>query len=274
MDFRRADLHTHTRCSDGRFTPSELVRRARNAGIQALSVTDHDCVDGVEEATEEGRNVGVEVVPGIELSVTVGLREAHLLGYFFDPTHMGLKRHLDAFRVVRERRVEQIVERLNTLRVPLRIAHVQDEAAGGILGRPHVAAALVRSGYAETQQSAFESYLREGAPAYVAKAPFPAEDALDLLHAAGGIGVLAHPGHWTGDTAITYLVRCGLDGIESVHPSHDHTLRQYYRLRAHDLGLIETGGSDYHGFRESDDRNLGRYSIPYAQFEGIRKRAA
>jgi len=274
MDFRRADLHTHTRCSDGRFRPDELVRRAREAGIQALSVTDHDCIEGIADAAEEGRRSGVEVVPGIELSITVGLREAHLLGYFFDPSHAGLRRHLERFRSWREHRVEQIVRRLNALDVPIRLEQVHAEADGGILGRPHVASAMVRNGHADTNQDAFEAYLREGGPAFVAKPPFPAEEALALLHSAGGIGVLAHPGHWTGDAALSYLVRSGLDGIESVHPSHDYTLRQYYRRKARELNLIETGGSDYHGFRDIDDQNLGRYSIPYAQFEGIRRRAA
>lgn len=263
----------HTRCSDGRLTPAELVRRAREAGLQAIAVTDHDCVDGLEEAMAEGARVGVEVIPGIEMSVTVGLREAHLLGFYFDPTEPSLKEHLQRYRDVREERVQRIVERLGQLGVPVTLDDVLEIADGAILGRPHVAAAVVRSKHAAAEQDVFDVYLKEGAPGYVGKPPFPAEDALDMLHRAGGIGVLAHPGHWTSDAAVKHLVRSGLDGLETIHPSHDYALRQYYRTMARNLGLIETGGSDYHGFRETDDQNLGRYSIPYVQLESLHRRA-
>lgn len=264
----------HTRCSDGRWSPAELVLRARDRGLHAVSVTDHDCVDGLEEAVAEGERIGVEVITGIELSVTVGLREAHLLGFFFDPAQPALASHLRSYRDIRLERVTEMVARLDRLGVELTMDDVMHVAGGAILGRPHVAEALVRRGHAAFQQEAFDAYLREGAPGYVAKPPFPAEDALAMLHQAGGIGVLAHPGHWTSDAAIKHLVRHGLDGLETVHPSHDYALRQYYRRMARDLGLLETGGSDYHGFRASDDENLGSLTIPYAQLDGIRRRAA
>lgn len=263
----------HTNRSDGRFAPAELVRRARDAGLHALAVTDHDCVDGLEEAMAEGERLGVQVIPGIEMSVTVGLREAHLLGYFFDPTEPSLSAHLQRYRDVREERVVRIVDRLGALGVPVTMDDVLEVANGAILGRPHVAAAMVRAKVAAAEQDAFEFYLKEGAPGYVAKPPFPAEEALEMLHRAGGIGVLAHPGHWTSDAAVKHLSRSGLDGIETIHPSHDYALRQYYRRIARDLGLIETGGSDYHGFRPIDHENLGRFSIPFAQLESIQRRA-
>lgn len=247
---------------------------ARDRGLHAIAVTDHDCVDGLAEALSEGERLGVEVIPGIEMSVTVGLREAHLLGFFFDPSEPTLTRHLQRYRDIREERVNAMVGRLNGLGLEIGMDEVLDVAGGAILGRPHVASALVRKGYVEGEQNAFESLLREGAPAYVAKPPFPAEEALAMLHRAGGIGVLAHPGHWTSDAAIKHLVRSGLDGLETVHPSHDYALKQYYRRMARDLGLIETGGSDYHGSRASDHDNFGRYTIPFAQLDGIRRRAA
>ena len=274
MDLRRADLHTHTKCSDGRLAPANLVRQARERGLHALAVTDHDCVDGLEEAAREGARLGVEIVPGIELSVTVGLREAHLLGYFFDPDHPAIRAHLQKYRGIRENRVKSIVARLRELGVPIEMTNVLEVSDGAILGRPHVASAVVQIGFAQAEQEVFDRYLRDGAPAFVAKPPFPAEDALDMLHQAGGIGVLAHPGHYTSDAAIKHLVRSGLDGIETVHPSHEYSLRQYYRRRARELGLIETGGSDYHGFRATDDQNFGRFSIPYVQLDGMRRRAA
>lgn len=263
----------HTRCSDGRLTPAELVRRAREAGLQAIAVTDHDCVDGLEDAIAEGKRAGVDVIPGIELSVTVGLREAHLLGFYFDPTEPSLVEHLRRFRDIREERVHRMVERLGELGVPVTIEDVLAVANGAILGRPHVAAAVVRGNFAAAEQDVFDTYLKEGAPGYVGKPPFPAEEALAMLHRAGGIGVLAHPGHWTSDSAIKHLVRSGLDGLETIHPSHDYALRQYYRQRARDLGLVESGGSDYHGYREIDEENIGRYNIPYVQLEALERRA-
>lgn len=274
MDLRRADLHTHTRHSDGQLAPAELVRKARASGLQALAITDHDTVDGFEEGHAAGRRWGVEIVAGVELSVTVGQTEVHLLGYFFDPAYPALRAHLEAFRQARLRRAEQMVVRLNEIGIPLRAAAVLEQAAGGAVGRPHVAQALVAGGYVGSYQEAFENYLRDQAPAFVSKPLFPAADALRMLHDAGGIGVLAHPGHWTSDQVLMQLVRDGLDGVEVVHPSHDYSLTQYYRNIARDFGLIETGGSDYHGVRPNGEETLGRYSIPYAQLERLRRRAA
>lgn len=270
FDFRRADLHTHTLHSDGQLAPTALVHLARERGLRALAVTDHDCIDGIEEAQAAGRRAGVEVVTGVELSVTVGPEEVHLLGYFFDPSHAGLRKHLTAFIERRRERAAGIVEALNGLGLPLRYEDVQRQAQGNAVGRPHVAQALVEAGYAATYQDAFEQYLRDGGPAFVAKPLFPAQEALGLLHDAGGLGVLAHPGHWISDRLLKDLVQAGLDGVETVHPSHDAMLTQYWRRHARAFGLIETGGSDYHGFRPQDDENFGRFSIPFGQLEKVR----
>ena len=272
MDVRRADLHTHTTCSDGLLSPTDLVRKARRHGVHALAVTDHDCVTGYDEAVAAGARYGVEVIPGVELSVTVGGEEVHLLGYLFDPRHPGLRAHFERYEKVRHERARQIVARLHGAGVPLPFARVLEAAGGGVLGRPHIAAALVEAGYAASAADAFTDYLRDGAVAHVEKPQFPAEEALALLHEAGGIGVLAHPGHWTRIEAFEALVPAGLDGIETIHPSHNTALTQYYREVAQAHGLVETGGSDYHGFRPTDEQNLGRCSIPYPQLERIRKR--
>lgn len=271
MDLRRADLHTHTLNSDGQLTPTELVRKARQHGLQALAVTDHDTVQGWPEARTAGRKWNVEVIPGVELSVTVGAKEVHLLGYFFDPEHPALRQHLEAFQVRRRERAEGMVARLREAGIPLEFEHVAAQAPRGVLGRPHVALALVEGGHVASYEAAFAHYLKDGGPAFVPKPRFPAADALAMLHEAGGIGVLAHPGHWTGDQTIMALVRAGMDGIETVHPSHDYTLTRYYRQVARDFLLLETGGSDYHGVRPQDEENLGRCSIPYPQLQRIRQ---
>ena len=168
----------------------------------------------------------------MELSVTVGDEEIHLLGYCFNPQHAGLRRHLERFRQHRHERARRMVEKLNGLGLPLAFEAVLEEAGAGAVGRPHVAAALAKAGHVEAYQEAFERYIGDGKPAWVAKPRFPAHDALALLHDAGGLGVIAHPGHWTSDAVLMALVRAGLDGIETVHPAHDEMLKRYYRQTA------------------------------------------
>lgn len=273
-DAPRADLHMHTLCSDGSLSPAELVARAQSVGLSAISVTDHDCIDGLAEAKEAGALLGVEVVAGVELSVTVEDTEVHVLGYFFDPDHAALRAHLDAFQVYRRRRAEAMVARLHDLGVALPVEAVWAQAKGGALGRPHVAEALLAEGFVTTQQEAFERFIGDRAPAFVPKPLFPAAEALALLHEAGGIGVIAHPGHWTRDTTLMSLIRSGLDGVETIHPSHDASLTRYYREVARDFGLLETGGSDYHGPRPDSEDRLGIYTIPMAHLERARSTAA
>lgn len=273
IDVRRADLHAHTHCSDGQLSPATLVAKAKKDGLHALAITDHDCVDGLAEGQDAGARCGVEVIAGVELSVTVDEEEIHLLGYFFDPAHPGLQAHLERFQQRRKERAVRMVERLNALQVSLSFEAVQAQAKGRALGRMHVAHALVDEGYVETVPQAFEQYLHDNGPAFVAKPLFPARQALALLHDAGGIGVLAHPGHWTSDSTIMTLVREGMDGIETIHPSHDASLTQYYHRIARDFFLLETGGSDYHGPRPDGVDTMGRYSIPYPWLEKARKAA-
>lgn len=274
MDLRRADLHLHTTCSDGTLDPEALVRKALRHGLRAVAVTDHDAVDGVAAARATGAKLGVDVVAGVELSVTAThdgeSRELHLLGYFFDPAHAGLAEHLATFRRARTERAAGMVERLRALGVPVTMEAVLEAAGDGAVGRPHVAAALVAGGHVASYGEAFSRYLADGAPAWVAKPLFPARDALRLLHDAGGIGVLAHPGHWTSDRLVRALAEDGMDGLEVVHPSHDANLTRYWREVADALGLLRTGGSDYHGHRPYDEGNLGRYSIPYPHVDRLR----
>ncbi len=266
-------MHTHTNCSDGERSPTELVRKAGEYGLAALAITDHDTIEGLPEAFAAGVEYGVEVVSGVELSVTVGDREIHLLGYFFDPAHAGLREYLASYRERRRERGLAMVARLQALGVPLRFEAVLEQSGDGVIGRPHVARALHDGGHVETYVDAFDRYLADGGPAFVAKEPFPAEQALDLLHEAGGIGAIAHPGHWTATEVLMTLIRMGLDGIETIHPSHDAMLTDYYRQIARDFLLLETGGSDYHGFREQDEENFGHVSIPYPRFDRARRRA-
>ena len=274
MDVRRADLHTHTVCSDGKLTPEELVRKVHAHGIRALAVTDHDSIDAYAAATAAGERLGVEIVSGVELSVTVDEQEIHLLGYFFDVAHDGLNEHLVTFRRRRAERAEQIVALLNRMGIQLAMAEVLVFAKDGVVGRPHIAQAMVAQGYAASYDDAFGLYLKDYGPAYVPKPLFPASDAIALLRGAGGISSLAHPGTRVDYRTIDRLIKAGLDGIETVHPSHGYVLTRQYKQLTRDRGLIETGGSDYHGFRPEEDENLTRYSIPYRRLERLRSAAA
>ena len=243
-------------------------------GIRALALTDHDTIDGLTEAMAAGTGLDVEIIPGVELSTTLDDREIHLLGYYFDPSNTDLVDHLDAFRCRRAERSEQIIHLLNKHGVALRVEDVLSHAQDGVVGRPHIAQALVSRGFVDTYDQAFAWYLKDHGPAFVPKPLFPAADALAMLHGAGGIGILAHPGTRTSGGMIRDLVRQGLDGLETVHPSHNVSLTRQYKDVARERGLIETGGSDYHGFRPDEDENINRYSIPYQRVDGIRGTAA
>lgn len=269
----QADLHLHTTASDGQLPPAELIRLVHERGIPVAAVTDHDSIEGLHEAQQAGEALGIRIVPGVELSVTAGEEEVHLLGYFFDPGDAGLSQRLAQFRRNRYKRVVAMVERLKAAGAPVSLQNVEDQAVGGALGRPHVAAALVEAGHVATRQEAFERYLGAGGAAYVPGTRFAAEEALDALHEAGGIGVLAHPGQWTSSRTVQSLIRWDLDGIEAVHPAHTPWLQAYYRSIAQENGLIETGGSDFHGWRSQDLENLGRYTIAYEQVEAVRSAA-
>ena len=255
-------------------TPAELVAKAREHGICALAVTDHDTIDALEEARGAGAAAGVEIIPGVELSVTMDGREMHLLGYCFDPQHPALAEHLRRFGASRTDRGREMVATLNRLGMPLEMDDVLALSKGGVVGRPHVAKALVARGLVASYEEAFGLYLKDDGPAFVPKPLFPAERAIALLHDAGGVAVLAHPGTRTDGQVIHRLIRAGLDGIETIHPSHSPALTRSYKDLAERYGLIETGGSDYHGFRAEEEENFTRYSIPYRRLELIRRAAA
>jgi len=265
-----ADLHTHTHCSDGRLSPTRLVEAASERGIRVLSVTDHDTVAGLEEADRAAKANGITLVPGVELSVAVDGNEIHLLAYGFDPEHAALVERLDALETARIDRMRAMLDRLHGLDVPVSADAVQAQARDAeSLGRPHLALALKNGGYVETVQEAFDRYIGRGGPAFVAKPPVPASDVLTTIHDAGGIGVLAHPGHWTPSARLRTLIEHGLDGIETIHPSHDDSLESYYERWARSNNLVGTGGSDYHGHRELDEEPLGRHGLTRAAWKTL-----
>lgn len=256
---RRVDLHTHTRFSDGALGPGELVALAAQRGLAALAITDHDTVEALAPA-RQAAGPALELVPGIEMSCALGDLDLHLLGYYLDPEDAALLERLARFRAERLARAEAILERLHALGIELGREQVLEIAGEGVVGRPHVAHALLRGGHVGSLDDAFRRYLSPHGAAYVPRPAFHPREAIELIHAAGGVSVLAHPGPHLADAVVESLAADGLRGIEVWHPQHaPPTVRRYQSL-AQRLGLLETGGSDFHG--EMRGAQLGDLPVP------------
>jgi len=266
------DLHLHTTASDGRSTPSELVDLAAAAGLTVMAVTDHDTVVAVADVQRFAAARGIEAIPGIEITAALRGRDVHMLGYFFDPRHPTLRAFLTEQREERIDRVEAIVERLAELNMPLNFKAQIDVArmpTGMSIARPHVARAMVAAGYVQTMQEAFEEWLGEGQPAYVERlGPSPA-DVTAVVHAAGGLISLAHPGRTRIDDDIPALVATGLDALEVYHSDHDAALVSHYHAMATALGVLMTGGTDFHA-EPAKGLTVGMVTLPPEHWERLR----
>ena len=254
----RIDLHTHSNRSDGTDTPADLVRAAAAAGLDVVALTDHDNADGWDEARSAAAEVGVELVPGMEISCKHRGRGVHLLAYWPDPTHPELVRLLDEVVRGRDDRMPRMVQRLRDLGHDVSVEDVLAQAAGATsVGRPHIADALVATGVVGSRDEAFETYLRNGGPAYVDRPAAPLEEAVRTVAAAGGVTVVAHP--WGRESAdvmqaddLAILQAAGLTGIEADHQDHSAEQRAALKQVARELGLVVTGSSDYHGTGKVD----------------------
>jgi predicted metal-dependent phosphoesterase TrpH len=266
------DLHTHSTASDGSRAPADVVRAARESGLSAIALTDHDTIAGLSEAMDAGRAAGVRVVPGVELSAVEGQDETHLLGLHLRDA-APIERRLDELRLMRRSRGEAIVRRLNELGVRISFDDVLAEAAGAALGRPHIARALVNEGWATDIRDAFDRYLGNGRPACVPKERLAIREAIGIIHGAGGIAVLAHPGQSGTRKRIESLVAEGLDGVEVRHPSHSSEDAARLSALVDYFGLVPSGGSDWHGMAEGN-RVLGAMRIPAAWLDRQDQRVA
>jgi predicted metal-dependent phosphoesterase TrpH len=265
-----ADLHSHTLRSDGVLTPEDLLKKAAEVGLTALSITDHDTMDGYIEAEPLASKYNIDLIPGIEISCYENDRDYHILGYFVDPDHKVFQQHLDIFRREREKRAERIVKRLRDMHLPVHFDDVLTKAGSATIGRPHVAAVMVDAGVSETMKKAFDRYLGNGRLAYEPKPNFPVVKGIELINNAGGVAVLAHPGRDLPAHILSSIIESGIDGIEVVHPSHQPELQKHYREIAALYFLVETGGSDFHGNRDYDATNFGKFTIPYSLVETMK----
>jgi predicted metal-dependent phosphoesterase TrpH len=268
----RADLHSHTTHSDGALSPYDLIQRAHNAGLEVLSITDHDNVGAVDEASEWGASLGMEVISGLELSVSLGEKDVHILAYFFDHRNQDLLDYLTFFRRERLKRAERIVLKLNKINIPLKLEAVLEQAGVGSVGRPHIANALLDGGYIGSYHEAFDRFIGTGGPAFEKKYQLSPADAFKLVTRSGGLSFLAHPGKHISELDLSQLIKNGLDGIEVVHPAHDEKLKEYYRGLVNQYFLLESGGSDFHGGKKNDDHTLGLFTVPMHIVETMRSR--
>ncbi|MGA2173791.1 MAG: PHP domain-containing protein [Verrucomicrobiota bacterium] len=243
-----ADLHLHTLFSDGTFTPEELAERGRRLGLVAMALTDHDTVEGCGRMGRACASLDIEFIPGTELTAEYDGHEVHLLGYFLEVEHPRLLGEIKKFQTVRQNRIREMASRLNKLGVPLRAESVFELANCHSPGRPHVGRALVLEGLCSSVDEAFEKYLKKGRPAWVPKYKISALEAMDLIHQAGGLAVLAHPALNHSDHIIPNLVGQGLDGMECFHTRHTADMTEHYLKMAGRLNLAVTGGSDCHGY--------------------------
>jgi len=267
---RRVDLHAHSTFSDGLLSPEQLVARAVEKHLAALAVTDHDTVDAIARAGSAA-GTSLELIPGIEMSTAFDGADLHILGYFVNPDDAALQERLLRFQRERQQRALAIVERLRDLGAVVELEAVMELAGPGVVGRPHVAAALVSAGLVTDIDEAFERYLGSQAPAYVPRPAFSPSEAIAAIHAADGVSVLAHPGSQMPDSVIERLHACGLRGLEVWHPQHGGATVRRYRGLAQRLGLLETGGSDFHGEHRSVD--LGDLPVPVTVLDPLKQAA-
>lgn len=273
------DLHVHTTASDGTLTPTELVRYAKSKNLVAVAITDHDTIEGIEEAIEIAHKEDLEIVPGVEISVDYHKKEMHILGYFIDIQDKVINKTLSELCNYREQRNPKIVTKLKELGMDVSMDEVIAKAGGSVVGRPHFAAVMVEKGYVSSIGEAFEKFLAAGKPAYVKKEKLSPEQGIGLIRNAGGIPVLAHPKYLLGESHLLFeemiksLERQGLQGIEAYYSTHSREETQFFVKIAQEKGLIITGGTDFHGDNKPEFEigiGHGDLRIPYSVLEELK----
>ncbi len=265
-----ADLHTHTFYSDGTESPERLVELANALGFSMMAITDHDTMESLPIAEPVAKRLGLTLVPGIEMSASIEGLEVHVLGFFLDPSHRALQQHLAQQQARRVERVKQMVRQLGRIGVTISAEEVFQVAGVGTVGRPHVAQVLVNHGYIATRAEAFSKYIGANDPGFVPGSPVPPERIIRLIRAAGGVPVLAHPIYLKRDDLIETFMQQGLAGLEVYHSGHPPEMIKHYDKLADRLGLLKTGGSDYHG-TSKEGSPIGAVKVPCALVDALRQ---
>lgn len=267
---RLFDLHTHTKYSDGLLTPKELVQKSSGLGLSGIAITDHDSVDGIREAIVESRTIkNFNVIPGIELSCIEGDEEIHVLGYFIDHESAILRDALIQIKDERWLRGEKMLQKLELLGIKLPVGSIIAEArVNGFIGRAIIARSLIEYGYVHSIPEAFNLFLNKDKPAYVERYELRVKDAIELIHSIGGISVLAHPGLLLKRETVTFCIEKGIMGIECFHTKHSREDTEFFTKLCISNGLLQTGGSDFHG----DDEILGTITTDLDQLPKLKER--
>jgi predicted metal-dependent phosphoesterase TrpH len=269
------DLHIHTTASDGTLSPAQVVEEARQAGLSVISIADHDTTGGVGEALAAQVAGGVIVVPGVEISASHPLGEAHILGYYVDHENPAFQTFLERPRSTRGPRIIEMCRCLRGLGLEVEAEEVFEEAGGAdAVGRPHLAKVLLAKGYVKDMEEAFRGYLAKGAPAYVKRIKNRTAETIGAIHRFGGVSVIAHPGLLKDPGLIDSLIREGAMGIEVLCHEHDSTAVERYSEMADRHGLLKTGGSDYHGGMLEKPFRLGDLKVPYPFYLGLEEARA
>lgn len=269
---KKADLHIHTTASDGMLSPSEVVDWAVKKRLSAIAITDHDSTLGIEEAIKRSKAYdSILVIPGIELSSDFEGEEVHILGYFIDYNNDELIKLTKDLRESRLIRGEKMVEKLRENGINISIEEVRELTDEDFIGRPHIARVLLSKGYVEGIGEAFDKYIGKDKPAYVNRFKPSLKGAIDLIHNAGGVAVLAHPGIIKKDLIIEKAIAMGIDGIETFHSKHDYEIINKLQDMAKEYSLICTGGSDCHGHFVEDEILLGEHVVDYQAVEALRE---
>jgi len=266
-----ADLHVHTTFSDSLFSPKEAVEKAAENHLQALGITDHDTIDGIAPACAEAQHYNIEIVPGIELSSVDEQYDIHILGYFIDLENAEMLHYIRLFQAERYRRAEKIVAKLHNLGMNVSLDLILQKSGIGSVGRPHIAEVLMEEGFVLSYDEAFYKFLGNGKPAYVPKYKISPAEGIRLIHQAGGLSFIAHPGMDLDSSLLVSLVKQGLDGVEILHPKHSQEkVNELYQFSLR-YGLLTSGGSDCHGNRNGASM-LGSYNVPYRFVEEMKQK--
>ena len=273
-DTGKVDLHLHSTESDGRLPPADLIELAYRNGVRRLALTDHDTTEGLPSALEAGQRLGLEVIPGIEISTDIPGTEVHILGILLNYEQEDFQEQLTKFRQARLGRAERMVEKLAGLGVPVSWERVQEIAGGASVGRPHVAQAMLEAGHVKSMPEAFDRYIGRNGPAYAERFKLTPVEAVALVHSVQGLAVLAHPLESTGsEELIPQLARDGLDGVECYYQGYSTAQIERLVARTREQGLVPTGGSDYHGFPMSGmtavSNEPGSVEVPQAVVEEL-----
>lgn len=267
------DLHMHSTASDGALPVEELMKLAANTGLKTIALTDHDTTAALDTAISLGRELGMEVIPGIELSADYKGEEVHILGYFINYKNEKFQQELEKFRDTRLGRAEAMVKRLNELGMNITYERVQEIANGAAPQRPHIAEALKEAGYVSTVAEAFDKYIGNNGPAYVDRPRIGTVESVQLIQSVGGLAVIAHPTYVkTLDVVLPPMVEAGLTGIETHYGHYDEaTVNELLQL-AVKYNLVPTGGSDYHGRADGGQVFLGEHIVPPEVIEQLKTR--